>query len=338
MPGQAAPAKPHQDPSRPARLHQRTAASATALLEFTDPAAEHQFQQSFAAGRRYWDVLTALLVVAYVNFLALEARLCPCTAGPATCPDSPPPARHQDQLLRTFPCATAPAGKLAQVAWWLRHWGPATLALYRIDGNLEGYAAHLFPMAALLWLLCMRGAGVRGGGYSVQRNLLMTIWRAGKAVSGILVLVAYKLQQLPGWPAHTLEMCWGRSTVFASTRMIWHVYLMPVGVLVSLSGWLPAACSGPVVAVLDPDCAASGFLALRQCISYVATLLRNLIWCVARMSWCSSQPVLVLVRVPEVFPSVARPALVSLPPAPALLLHAAYLLLELLLLLAQSPC
>jgi hypothetical protein len=228
MPGQATTAKPHHQPSTPASQRQQPTA-ATAMLEFTDAATEHQFQQSYAASYRYWDAAAALIVVAilipYVNFVALEARLCPPTAA-RTCPDNMSPAWHLHQLLRTFPCATT--GKLEQVVWWLRHWGPATLALYQIDCDVEAFVSNVGPIAALLWLFCTRGAAsVTGEGYGKQRTLVMTIWRVSKAVSGILALVAYKLQWLPGWHAHT-EKYWGRSTMFGATRMIWHAHLMAV--------------------------------------------------------------------------------------------------------------
>jgi hypothetical protein len=238
MPKLAASAHPTAEsrdhPTRPACQRRPAAAAATALFEFSNTTEEHQFQQSDAASYRFWDTAAALIVVTilipYINFVALEARLCP-SMTPSTCRDNLSPAWHLHQLLRTFPCAASPAVRLAQAAWWLRHWGPATLALYWINGDLDGFVAVLFPVAALLWLFWTSGAAVRG--YSRQRTLLMALWRVGRAVAGILPLVAYKVQRLPGWPAYTVEMHWGRSTMFGATRLLWHVHLMAVSDVVS---------------------------------------------------------------------------------------------------------
>jgi hypothetical protein len=261
MPEQATTAKPHHQPSPPAS--QRQQPTVTAMVEFTNAASEHQFQQSYAASYRFWDAAAALIVVTvlipYVNFLALEARLC-ASIAPTTCPDNLSPAWHLHQLLRSFPCATGPAGRLAQATWWLRHWGPATLALYQIDCDVEAFVSNLGPIAALLWLFCTRGAAsVTGEGYSKQRTLVMTIWRVSKAVSGTLALAAYKLQLLPGWHSHT-ERYWGHSTMFGATRMIWHAHLMAVSVP---CGLLLAMENSPRLDLDCPDCAACCTRALR---------------------------------------------------------------------------
>jgi hypothetical protein len=222
------------------------------MLEFADPGAEHQFQQSFAAGRRYWDAAAALIVLAcllpYVNFLALEARVCPSCPTSATCPPSLTPAWHLHPVLRTFPCSddgTTPAAKLPRALWWLRHWGPATLALYRINGDLEGYVGHLGCIAALAHLFWTRGGeAARGGAYSKQRTLLLSIWRVGKCVSGALVLLVCRLQLLPGWTSGTWDMHWGQNTMFGATRLLWHAHLMAVSAPAGLACvlFLRASC------------------------------------------------------------------------------------------------
>jgi hypothetical protein len=222
-------------PTKAARHQQQL--PTTPLLQFVDSDAEHQFQQSFAASRRCWDAATAFVILAIVipiiNLAALEARLCAYPSSSTDPPSGVSPAWQLHPVLRTFPCAAhgAPgsAWKLPQVVWWLRNWIPASWALYRINGDLEGCMANLCCVAALLWLLCTRGgSAARGPQYSKQRTLLMTCWRIGKSTAGVLALVIYKLQRLPGWPAHAVELYWGSKTMFGATALMWHTHLMAV--------------------------------------------------------------------------------------------------------------
>jgi hypothetical protein len=219
---------------KPNRVSQQLATAAA--LGFADPEAERQFQQSYAATRRFWDATGTLVIMSLlpllVNLPALKARLCPVPTVNDLTSSSLEPAWQLHPLLRTFPCAEAgPATsstQLAQVVWLVRHWAPATAALYRINGDLEGSMANLCCIVALACLVWTRGTAVTAEGYSRNRTLLMSIWRIGKSMSGLLALVAHKLQRLPGWPAYTVEMYWGRTTMFGATRLLWHAHLMAV--------------------------------------------------------------------------------------------------------------
>jgi hypothetical protein len=211
-----------------------------AAPEPADPDAEHQFQQSYATTRRFWDAAAAVVTLATLAFLinlpALKARLCACPASTVTTgANAQDPARQLHPLLRTFPCGTAgpesSSTRVAQAAWLLRHWVPATSALYWISGDLEGSFASVCCIAALVCLFQTRSAAVTAEGYSRNRTLLMSIWRVGSCLLGLLVLVAYKLQRLPGWPAYMLEMYWGRTTMFGAMRLLWHAHLMAVSAL-----------------------------------------------------------------------------------------------------------
>ena len=198
-------------------------------LQFSDPDAEHQFQQSYAASRRFWDAATAVATLAilslFVNLPALRARVCNSPLTTQTYSQGPLQLRS---LLCTFPCADSNTTQLAQATWLLRHWVPATIALYQINGDLEGSMATLCCIAVLACLVWNRGAAVRAAGYSQRRTLLMSIWRVGNSMCGFLVLVMCKLQLQPGWPICTVEMYWGRHTMYGATRLLWHTHLMPV--------------------------------------------------------------------------------------------------------------
>jgi hypothetical protein len=196
-------------------------------IEFTDPEAEQQFQQSFAVSCRFWDAAAAFAtLVALLPFLELafttESQLCSATTNV-------PPTGFPRHLLKAL--------------WWCQsYWQPA-ITSYGITNLLEGAVAMLCCIAMTLWLLWTGGVSPPGAAYSKQRTLLMTAWRVGRSVTGVLVLVAYHLQQQAGWCAQTGKMPWGRNTVCAVTRLLWPAHFLSVSVSPGLAHcWILHFC------------------------------------------------------------------------------------------------
>jgi hypothetical protein len=202
-----------QQQPQPTTLHKST-------LQFTDPEAEQQFQQSFAAGRRLWDaaaVLTTLLALVPLLELAFsqDAQLCSATTS--------------------LPRTGSPRHLLKAVWWCQPYWRPA-ITSYGITSSLEGAVAMLCSIATTVWLLWTLGVvSTPGAAYSKQRTLLMRAWRVGRSLTGVLVLVAYHLQQQAGWCAQTAQMPRCRSTMCAVTRLLWPAHFLSVSVSAGLA-------------------------------------------------------------------------------------------------------
>ena len=228
----------NENPTKSQCTQQHPQIPAKRNLEFVDPAAERQFQHHFAVSRRCWDVAAALVILALLpicNLAGLRSRVC-SDAASTMYPSDQAPAWHLHPVLRSFPCAEGAAAvgttnwQLPQLVWLARHWGPATYALYVTNNDLDGCVMHAGSIAALVWLLWARRLVTRGAAHRLQqqRTRLMTVWRLSKSWSALLVLLAFKMRGLPGWPQHTVVMYWGSSTMFGATRLLWQAIFLAV--------------------------------------------------------------------------------------------------------------